>query len=93
MWWRGQSLDKPIDDKSGRRWHFLVWHGHLDGRYLQRIFFWCEDFSETGILELSEDQTLHVRKLRQRISMLAKDPEYRRRFKRPLQFPIERHYP
>jgi|GEM_PF-3981523 len=92
MWWHRQNLDKPVINQVGERWHFLVWHGDTEGMYRQRIFFWKEDFSETGIVEIPESQALHIRRLRQRIAKLANDPEYRKRFLQPLQFPIERHY-
>jgi hypothetical protein len=43
MWWRDQNLDQPVEDKSGRQWHFRVWYGFPEGTHVQRIFFWNED--------------------------------------------------
>jgi hypothetical protein len=92
MWWRGQNLSKPAVDGSGQKWHFRVWHGSPDNRYTQRIYFWNDDRSETGMLEVVEEQSLHVSKLKQRIAKLAKDAAFRRPYLKPLQFPVERHY-
>ena len=92
MWWTGQNLDGPIYDKGGNPWYFRVWHDILDGNEYQKIFFWNEDRSQTGVLELTNDQVLHVRKIKQRMAKLAKDPTYRSRFLKPLEFPIERFY-
>ena len=91
MWWR-QNLDVPQRDSSGRTWHFRVWHDFTEGVYQQRIFFWSADQQETGVVEFRESETLHANRLRQRIRKLTHDPEYRRRFLRPLQFPVERYY-
>lgn len=92
MWWRGQNLEGPRRDAEGRLWHFRVWHDFVEGRYLQRIFFWDDPRQDTGMAEFAGDQALHVTRLRQRISKLVSDPDYRRRFHRPLVFPVERHY-
>ena len=92
MWWKHQNLDKPIQDSAGKRWHFRVWHDFIDGVYTQRIYFWSEDKQETGMLEFAEGQAVHVRKLKQRITKLVKDPGYRRRYRRKLRFPIDRYY-
>ncbi len=58
MWWKGQNLDKPRRDKTGRIWHFRVWHDFPDGVYTQRIFFWDDVQTETGLVELAGHQTL-----------------------------------
>ena len=92
-WWRGQNLGRPVVGPDGTAWHFLVWHGHVGGVYWQRIYFWDEARSETGLLDLTEGRALHIRKIKDRLRRLAGDAEYRRRFVRPLEFPIERHWP
>ena len=89
MW----SFDRTVHDKVGRSWHFRLWHDFLEGKEVQHIFFWNEERSETGVLELEGDQTLHMRKVRQRMTRLAVDPEYRKQFRKPLSFPLERHHP
>jgi hypothetical protein len=92
MWWKSQNLDKPIRDKNGHIWHFLIWSDFPSGVHTQRIYFWDGDKNETGVVELSGDQTLHITQLKKRIAKLATNPEYRRQFRCKLSFPIERHY-
>ena len=91
MWWR-QNLDLPQRDPSGRTWHFRVWHDFVEGEYQQRIFFWAEDRQQTGVVELRGSEALSVNRLRQRLRKLTHEPAYRRRFLRPLAFPVERYY-
>src|SRR5262245_36907224 len=52
MWWNDQHLNQPRRDATGRIWHFRVWHDHLDGVPVQRIFFWDDERREIGLLEL-----------------------------------------
>lgn len=92
MWLKSQNFDKPLRDKNGHLWHFLVWHDFLEGVNTQRIYFWNEDKNETGMVEFSGDQTLNVKQLKKRIEKLARSPEYRQQFHRELSFPIERYY-
>ncbi len=92
MWLNGQNFDKPIKDRRGRIWHIRVWHDFLEGVHFQRIFFWSEDRKDTGVLEFAGARTLHVNQLRQRISKLISNPDYRTQFRQPLVFPVERHY-
>jgi hypothetical protein len=92
-WWRGQNLDRTLVGPDGTAWHFLVWRGHVGDVFTQRIFFWDKTRATSGLLVLTDDQTLHVRRLRDRLKRLANDAEYRGRFLRPLEFPIERHWP
>jgi hypothetical protein len=91
MWWRGQNLDKPIVGPDGVRWHFRVWHDYEEGIYVQRLFFWNESMSKTGLAEF-RGQRLHIRQIKSRLAKIAKDPRYRKQFLRPLQFPLERHW-
>ena len=92
MWWDGQNLDRPHAGPDGTRWFFRVWHGTIDGVHCQRLFFWDESQAETGLVELRGSETLHVGRIKQRLARLAKDADYRRRFARPLQFPLERYW-
>jgi hypothetical protein len=92
MWWTGQNLARPVRSPDGRLWHFRVWHGHSDGVYRQRIFFWDESRADTGCAEFARDQALHVSRIRQRIRKLVTDAAYRARYRRELEFPVERHY-
>ena len=92
MWWNHQNLEIPRKDASGAVWHFRVWHDHVDGMYRQRVFFWNDARSETGVVELHGDQVLHVSRLKQVITKLIKQPEYRARHQRAIEIPVERKY-
>jgi hypothetical protein len=88
MWVRSKELKRPVEDRLGCLWHFQLWWGTA----IQRLFFWDEAKETTGLLELPGDKALHYSRLRERIQKLAKDPDYRRRYLKPLKFPLERHY-
>jgi hypothetical protein len=92
MWWNGQNLDARRTDKTGRVWHFRVWHGDVEGKWIQRIFYWDDAKNETGIVELSADQTLHISRLKQLITKLIASPEFRSRYQRQIEFPVDRKY-
>lgn len=92
MWWNNQNLDAPRTDHTGRVWHFRVWHGDVDGTWIQRIFYWSESQFETGVVELVGDRTLHISRLKQIISKLIASPDYRSRYRREIEFPVERKY-
>jgi hypothetical protein len=92
VWWRGQNLDKPVIGPDSTKWYFLVWSGSIDSVRIQRIFFWNESKTETGLVELREDETLHIKRIKDRFAKIAKDRAYRRQFIRPLEFPIERYW-
>jgi len=92
MWWDGQNLDKPLDGPDGIRWFFRVWHGTVEGVHCQRLFFWNEPKSETGLVELRGSETLHVSRIKQWLARIARDATHRRRFIRPLAFPLSRHW-
>lgn len=92
MWWNSQNLDLARKDVTGRVWHFRVWHDHVQGVYIQRIFFWDEARAETGMIEMKADQTRHISRLKQVIAKLVKDPQYRARYARSIDFPVEHKY-
>jgi len=92
MWWRSQNLEKPIPNAAGGKWHFRVWHDFVAGTYLQRVYFWNDERTETGVAEFTGNCTLNVTRLKQRIAKLAKDQRFRAHFYRPLSFPVERHH-
>ena len=92
-WWRGQNLDLLVIGPDGTAWNFLVWMGHFRGVCLQRIYFWDEAKATCGVLDFTDSQILHIRKLKDRIKRLAKDGEYRNRYLCPLKFPIQRNWP
>jgi hypothetical protein len=92
MWWNYQNLDLPREDSTGQVWHFRIWHDHVQGVYIQRIFFWNQARSETGVIEMKADQTRRISRLKEIIAKLAHDPKYRARHNRPIKFPVERKY-
>jgi hypothetical protein len=93
-WWHEQNLEGPLRGPDGRSWHFLVWYGWCRDLHFQsqRIFFWDEARSETGVIVLNQNETLHVRKIRDRQRKIARDATYREKWLQPLEFPIERHF-
>jgi hypothetical protein len=92
MWWNSQNLNSPRTDRSGRIWHFRVWRDHVSGVLVQRIFFWDDERTTTGLVELTADAALNVSRLKQLIDTIVASPEYRRTYQRPLEFPVERKY-
>ena len=92
IWWTGQNLDQPIKGPDGTPWFFLVSHGHEDGVHIQRIFFWDDGKVHTGMVEWRGGDTLHIRRIKDRMRRIANDAEYRSQFLRPLEFPIQRHW-
>jgi hypothetical protein len=83
---------KPITGPDGTIWHFSIWCGTVEGTYIQRLFLWDEVKSETGLIEFRSPATLHVRKIKQRASKIAKDREYRKKYIRHLRFPLSRYW-
>jgi len=59
---------------------------------MQRIFFWNEARTVTGVIEMKADQTRHISRLKQVIAKLVSDPKYRARYTRPIEFPVEQKY-
>src|SRR5262245_23605113 len=92
IWHRSRNLIAPVVDANGTSWNFLVGSDFTGGIQTQRIFFWDETKEVTGLLEFRGDACLHVRRIRDRIKHLANDREYRRRFLRPLEFPVQRYW-
>ena len=92
IWWTGQNLDQPVVGPDGTRWRFLVGHDFSGGEYVQRMFFWDDGRVTTGLVEWRGSQTLHIRRIKDRMRRVAADGEYRSRFQRPLRFPVERHW-
>jgi hypothetical protein len=89
MWWYDQ---KPLTGPDSTRWYFQVWHGSIDGECCQRLFFWDEAKSETGLMEFRGSESLHFSRIKPRFSKIAKNPAYRQRFIRRLEFSLERYW-
>ena len=92
MWWTGQNIEQEIKDNSGKTWIFRVWHDHVNGIYVQRIFFWTQDKTKSGFIEYKDSQTLHISKLKDRMSKIAKNEKFRNKLLRSLEYPIEEKY-
>jgi|SRR5450631_4906796 hypothetical protein len=95
MWWDNQNLNRPRRDKSGKEWNFRVWHEvWTETKVLsaQRIFFWDDKKSVSGIVLLPPGSTMHVSRLHRLIDKLVSDPRLRAKYQRDLRFPLERHY-
>jgi hypothetical protein len=92
MWWKDQNLDKPIIGKDGKTWEFMVWHYHINGIYVQRIYFWDKDKNVTGIVELKDGNSVHVSKLKDKMKKLANDNTFRDKHLSQLKFPLEKNY-
>ena len=85
-------MDLPRKDAAGEVWHFRVWHDHVQGLYIQRVFFWNETKTQTGVIEMKSDQVRHISRLKQVIAKLVKNPEYRARYNHEIEFPVEHKY-
>ncbi len=92
MWWNDKSFDKPLSDSNGNLWHFKIQHGFENEKQVQRIFYWNSNYSETGVIELFNDQVIHKKRILDRMRKITKDETYREKFNRELQFPIEKFW-
>jgi hypothetical protein len=95
MWWDHQNLNKPRHEKGGKRWNFRVWHEVWTDekvRSAQRVFFWDDEKSSSGVVLLPPGLTMHVSQLHKLIDKLVADPSLRAKHERDLHFPLERHY-
>lgn len=90
MWWDHQNLNKPRIDKSGKRWNFRVWHGKVRESYVERVFFWDDERAFCGVVVITNP--LHVSRIHTLIEKLVATPVMRERYKRDLNFPLERYY-
>jgi len=88
MWWDGQNLDQDRIGKNGSKWSFRVWNDAAQ----TRIFFWDEAKTYTGVFLFPLDAKRHISRVRDVIEKLVADPQFRAKHRRPLQFPLERHY-
>lgn len=91
MWWTGQNLDSPREDRQGIIWHTLVWHRYQGKDDELRIYFWNDEKTITGKAEYI-GQSLDAHRIKSRIAKLISDPNYREIYLCKLKFPIKRHY-
>jgi hypothetical protein len=92
MWWEDQTFNKQILDRDQNAWSFRVWHDFVDKIYVQRIFFWDAKKEITGLVEFKDHQTLHIKRLRDRMIKLAKEKSYRDIYVCDIKFPVEKYY-
>jgi len=92
MWWDHQNLNKPHIDATGKRWNFRVWHDVASGGHAERIFFWDDRKEFCGVVVLPVGKAVHISKIKALIRKLVADPSLRTKFRREIQFPLERHY-
>lgn len=92
MWWKDPAFDKIITDAHNNEWSFKVWFEVKDDNKTQRIFFWDSNKIITGMVEFKNDQSIHFKKIKDRLIKLANDESYRNRFRCSLKFPLEKYY-
>jgi hypothetical protein len=88
--------EKPRQGKNGERWSFTYWHLVWTSdrtKSAQRLFFWNQDKSECGVVILPPGKTMHYARIRSLIEKLVADQQLRKKYKRDIEFPLERHYP
>lgn len=91
MW----SLEKPRQDKLGRKWHFACWReGTRDVRveHPQQLFYWNDELTEGGVVLFARDKTVRDSQIKNWIEKLVADPELRQRHTASLRFPVQRFY-
>jgi hypothetical protein len=82
---------KSRKDSDGKRWHFCIWYALSAGVNAERVFFWDDQRENCGVVIFSAGGK-HFSRLKQLIQKLAPDPALRQKHRRPLRFPLERHY-
>lgn len=81
---------RTIIVKDGKVWEFLIWHGFVEGIHTQKLFFWNKDKSIAGFLELKDENTIHIKKLRDRMKKIANNKTFRDNYLSELKFPVEK---
>jgi hypothetical protein len=88
--------EKPRRSKNREHWNFTYWNSVWTGdrvKNAQRLFFWNRDKSECGVVVLPSGKTMHYSRIRSLIEKLVADSTLRSKYRRDIQFPLERHYP
>jgi hypothetical protein len=89
------SLERPRQDRSGKRWNFSYWYSGWSGdetRKAQRLFFWDDLKSECGVVLFLPGSTVPYRRISDLVNNLAAKSSLRTEYKRVLHFPLEDHY-
>jgi hypothetical protein len=82
--------EKQRQDKSGKHWNFQ--YQYFGKPYGQRLFFWDDALSETGVLLFSAENPRTYKQIENLIVKLVADPEFRKLHRRELQVPMDRFY-
>ena len=92
MWWDYQNLNKPRRDKSGKRLNFRVWHEVVELHHRVRVFFWDDQKGCCGVRIFRVGDDTHITALHCFIEKLTASATLRDKYRRNLDFPLERHY-
>lgn len=80
-------------DRQGKKWNFSYWSmGIFTPIRAQRLFFWDNDYIETGVIILIGPSTCPARQIEKIADELVREPEFRRLHGRDLRFPLDRYY-
>lgn len=79
-------------DRSGKRWNFSYWHTVLSPLKAQRLFFWDDEFKQSGVVLFQGGATRPYGQIRNLVDELVADQELRTKHHRELRFPLKRHY-
>jgi hypothetical protein len=92
--------EKSRQDRKGNRWHFHYWHSSRfvfpspDAQHrAQRLFFWNDDKSVTGVVLYTAGKTVPYARIKNMIAKLVANENLREQYTKPLAFPVEKHYP
>ena len=90
-----RSIDMWVDQKSrkdsdGKSWHFRIWYALSTSA--ERVFFWDDQKENCGVVIFPAGSGATFSRLRQLIEKLVADAALREKHRKPLSFPLERHY-
>jgi len=89
MWIKQPGLRETIKDKNGKEWFFAYWQDFISGVMIQRIYFWDKEKNLTGLMELKGNNILHLSRWKARVLKIVNNKDYRDRFLRSLEFPLD----
>jgi hypothetical protein len=90
--WQGLKSRK---DKRGKRWNFSFWHETWAKEkvvHAQRLFFWDDTRTRCGVVLFPPGHAIPYSRVKSLIEKLVSDPALRKKNRRELSFPLERHY-
>src|SRR5215203_496771 len=82
-------------DKNGTHWNFRIWYESWgEGKVVtfERVFFWDDKKAACGVVIFLPGEVPHFSRIKSLISKLVADPDLRKKYRRDLQFPLERYY-